>query len=163
MTKTKTNQTKQKLKGGCGCSSQQPGSFFSGGGSYIRQMKGGVALGPATYDAANSNAYPIFDSTADPTNPSAIVDARQLPNITGGKRRIRKTKGGKTKKTKRRNSIGGSRKRRIYKGGQDPILQHYNQNLITSGNTVIGAYTGADIVTANTSDLAKPFVTPHFL
>lgn len=118
-------------------------SFFYGGRkSRKNQIKGGTALGPASlsnYDSTNQYTYPLFDVTQDPLNASAITDSRQLPNIVGGKKR-----------------------RRSLRGGSDAVIQNYNNNLLTNSNTIMGAVTGANIVTANTQDLYQPMSTPMF-
>lgn len=118
-------------------------SFFYGGRkSRKNQIKGGTALGSASlsnYDSTNQYTYPLFDVTQDPLNASAITDSRQLPNIVGGKRR-----------------------RRSLRGGSDAVIQNYNNNLLTNSNTIMGAVTGANIVTANTQDLYQPMSTPMF-
>jgi hypothetical protein len=152
----------KKMKGGCGCSGEksQP-SFFSGGEPEI--MRGGAALGPASFtpsDSANNYTYPYFKIDDSPTNANQIIDARQLPNpsISGGKRRTRRHK---TNKRKSKKNI--RRSYRKYKGGSDPIIKNYDNNLITNSNTIIGTYTGANIIGANTSDIVKPFSTPVFL
>ena len=154
-------KSQRKMKGGCDCSGQPAPSFFSSGQQSI--MKGGNALGPASFtpsDSASNYTYPLFNVTADPLNPTQITDSRQLPNppMTGGKRRTRRSKTSKrkSKKNKRRSY-------RKYKGGSDQILQNYDNNLLTNSNTIMGAYTGANIVSANTSDISKPFSTPPFL
>jgi hypothetical protein len=166
MTRKYSKRRSNKMKGGCGCSGQQSGStFFSGGENTI--IKGGNALGPASFTQADSTSnytYPLFDVTATPLNANQITDARQLPNppISGGKRRTRKNKTTKrkSKKNKRRSY---RRTFRRYKGGQDQIIHNYNNNLLSNSNTVMGAYTGANIVTANTTDQTQPFSTPAFL
>jgi hypothetical protein len=157
-----------KMKGGCGCSnqphdSQSPSSFFSGGSN--NTIKGGAALGPASFtqsDSTSNYTYPLFDVTASPLNANQITDARQLPNpvISGGKKRTRKSKKSKSKKNKRRSYRRSYRK---YKGGSDEILKNYDNNLLSKSNTIMGAYTGANIVSANTTDISKPFSTPPFL
>ena len=118
-------------------------SFFYGGRkSRKNQIKGGTALGPASlsnYDSTNQYTYPLFDVTKDPLNASAITDSRQLPNIVGGKKR-----------------------RRSLRGGSDAMIHNYNNNLLTNSNTIMGAVTGANIVTANTQDLYQPMSTPMF-
>jgi hypothetical protein len=145
---------KNTKKGGCGCSGQQSThpSIFSGGS----------ALGPASltnYDPNYQSTYPLFDVNSDPLNASAIVDTRQLPNMVGGKRRRRKSTSKKTKKGSRKTY----RKRKTMKGGADPLIQNYNNNLLTNSNTIMGSVTGANIVSGNTHDLEQPFVTPKFL
>jgi hypothetical protein len=143
-------KSQRKMKGGCGKGS----CFFSGGG----------ALGPASFtqsDSTSNYTYPLFDVTADPLNANQITDARQLPNppISGGRRRRTR----KSKTNKRKSKKNNRRSNRRYKGGQDQILNNYNNNILSNSNTIMGAYTGANIVTANTTDQTQKFSTPAFL
>jgi hypothetical protein len=162
----KRRKSNKKMKGGCGCSGQSTPSFFSGGQSSM--MKGGNALGPASFtpsDSASNYTYSIFNVNDDPLNPNQITDARQLPNppISGGRRRrTRKSKTSK-RKSKKNNRRSYRRSYRKYKGGSDQFIKNYDNNLLSKSNTVMGAYTGANIVSANTTDISKPFSTPPFL
>lgn len=118
-------------------------SFFYGGRkSKNTRIKGGTALGPASltnYDSTNQYTYPLFDVTQDPLNASAITDSRQLPNMVGGKKR-----------------------RRSLRGGSDAMFHNYNNNLLTNSNTIMGAVTGANILTATTQDVYQPATVPMF-
>jgi hypothetical protein len=118
-------------------------SFFNGRRqSNKKKIKGGTALGPASlsnYDSTNQYTYPLFDVTQDPLNASAITDSRQLPNMVGGKRR-----------------------KRSLRGGSDAMIHNYNNNLLTNSNTIMGALSGANIVTGNTTDLYSPGSIPMF-
>jgi hypothetical protein len=118
-------------------------SFFYGGRKSKKSLiKGGTALGPASlsnYDSTNQYTYPVFDVTQDPLNASAITDSRQLPNMVGGKKR-----------------------RRSLRGGSDAMFHNYNNNLLTNSNTIMGAVTGANILTATTQDVYQPATVPMF-
>ena len=169
----KSQKKSYKKGGGCGCSGQtpvEPPPFLYGGG--------GNTLGPASltnFDPTNQYTYSQFDVESDPLNSNRIIDTRQLPNFSfsGGKRRtIRYKKSNrsiKNKSNKNKNKNKNNKRRsyrksyKKYKGGSDPILQNYNNNLLTNSNTLQGHYTGANIVSGNTSDVSKPFSTPPFL
>jgi len=155
-------------RGGCGCSGEKPmvSSFLYGG----NKIKGGDTLGSPSltnYDPTNQYTYPQFDVKSDPLNSNQIIDSRQLPNfpLTGGKRRtIRYTINKKNNKTNKNNKRRSYRKLyKGHKGGSGPILQNYNNNLLTNSNTIDGQINGANIVSGNTSDVSKPFSTPLFL
>jgi len=57
------------------------------GGGCGNNMNGGNLL-PSQY------YYSLNDHNNDPIAPSNIIDSRQLPNLKGGRKRIRKMKGG---------------------------------------------------------------------
>jgi len=149
--KPSNKKSKRTMKrGGCSCNNSGSKSIFSGGKKKIR---GGFALGPASltnYDPTNQYTYSLFDVTKDPLNPSDVTDTRQLPNMTGGKKR-------RKRKTVR------CQKRRTLRGGADPIIKNYENNLISSSNTSAGAANAANIVTAQTADIYSPLSKPLFL
>jgi len=144
----KRKTVKKIKKGGCGCSGNTdvttpllPVRLISGGKrkSKTRKSKkskrksGGGYLGPASltnYDPSNVNTYSQNTYNNDPQTPSEITISRQLPNSSF--------------------FSGGCKKRRM-KGGADPYLQTYNNNLISNFalTSSTGALTGADIVTGN--------------
>ena len=145
----KRKSVKKTKKGGCGCSSNtdvptplQPVRLISGGkrkskkarkSKKSKRKSGGGYLGPASltnYDPSNVYTYSQNTYNNDPQTPSEITNARQLPNSS---------------------FFSGGRKKRTMKGGADPYLQTYNNNLISNFalTSSAGALTGADIVTGN--------------
>ena len=71
--KVNLSKKHKKMRGGCGCGNT---------------MHGGNLL-PSQY------YYPVNDHNNDPIAPSNIIDARQQPNLIGGrKNKMRKMKGG---------------------------------------------------------------------
>jgi hypothetical protein len=138
-----------KKKGGCGCQQSQqvqdspvnlPGTLFSGGkkrrtNRRRRSIKGGDALGPASltnFDPDFKYTYPVNDHVNDPLAPSNIVDVRMQPNMTGGKRRRRK-----------------SRSRKLKGGSSDPFIKAYESNTLSSPpfTSIAGASTAVNIIT----------------
>lgn len=70
---SRSRKNKQNIKkGGCGC-----GNTMHGGN-----------LVPSQY------YYSLNDHNNDPISPANVVDARQQPNLTGGRKKMRKMKGG---------------------------------------------------------------------
>ena len=144
---------KGRKKGGCGC---QSNSLFKGGKMKMkkrtRRMKGGYALGPASltdFDPGSKFTIPFNDFMNDPSASANVVDARQLPNMIGGRRRLKKN---------------------MKKGGSgDPYINAYNSNAISTlpmtsvnGSTnVVDIITGKDNPMMNYSDnivTGKPFI-----
>jgi hypothetical protein len=70
--KVNISKKHKKMGGGCGC-----GNNMHGGN-----------LPPSQY------YYSLNDHNNDPIAPANIIDSRQQPNLTGGRKRIRKMKGG---------------------------------------------------------------------
>jgi hypothetical protein len=148
-----------KKKGGCGCQQGQqaqdspvglPGTLFSGGGRRRRRssrrrrtMKGGDALGPASltnFDPGFNFTYPVNTHMNDPLAPENVMSVRMQPNMTGGKRRRRKT-----------------RSRKLRGGSADPFIKAYESNTLSSPpvTSLAGAANAANIVTGQ----ANPAMT----
>ena len=70
--KTNLSKKHKKMGGGCGCDNN---------------MNGGN-LQPSQY------YYSLNDHNNDPIAPSNIIDSRLQPNLTGGRKKMRKIKGG---------------------------------------------------------------------
>jgi hypothetical protein len=148
--KTYKKWLSKKKRGGCGCQNGQqtqdspanlPGTLFSGGRRRrrrrTRRMKGGDALGPASltdFDPGFKYTYPLNDHMNDPLAPSNIVDVRMQPNMTGGRRRCRKSR---------------SRSRRMRGGSSDPYIKAYESNTLSSPpfTSLSGASNAANIIT----------------
>lgn len=69
---SKKHKKNIKMDGGCGC-----GNNMHGGN-----------LQPSQY------YYPLNDHNNDPITSANIIDVRQQPNLTGGRKKMRKMKGG---------------------------------------------------------------------
>jgi hypothetical protein len=126
---------KMKLKrGGCGCNKASPQPILPN-----KQMGGNTFsmrnyYGPANYDNA-------------PTNPDAIVSARNLlPMQSGGK--SRKFKNKKVRKTKRKRS----KKMKKMMGGDPLLANSMSTNPVLSFGNLNWASTGTNIVN-NTQNL----------
>ena len=149
--KTYKKWLNKKKRGGCGCQQGQPAqdsstglpaTLFSGGRRRRRRstrrrrtIKGGDALGPASltnFDPGFKYTYPLNDHMNDPLAPSNIVDVRMQPNMTGGKRRRRK-----------------SRSRKMRGGSADPFIKAYESNTLSSPpiTSLAGAANAANIIT----------------
>ena len=127
--KRKTYKNK-KMRGGCGCMMEQQGGSRAKR-RFTQKKKGGSDFGPASYtnfDDAYSKHYAENSYQTDPQHMQ--VSARNLPNM-----------------------VGGSRRRRMKKGGYS--LDRQFSNPITSFMTSAGAVNAADTYSM------KNHVDPH--
>lgn len=107
----------KKMKGGCGgCMMEQQGGKSKR--RFTQKKMGGSDFGPASYTSSHdSYTYPINTHQVDPLHMQ--ISSRNLPNMTGG-----------------------SRRRRIKKGGYS--LDRQFSNPVTSFMTSAGAVNAAD-------------------
>jgi hypothetical protein len=130
----KYNKNKIKRGGGCGCDKnvdQVPN----------RQL-GGAAFNSTILENQQYTYGREDYSGGAPTNPSSIVDSRQLSNQIGGKKKRTK----KAKKNKRRRSM---RKKMI--GGAGPMDTNtlFNFGNLGSSNNMLGYITGQQPISPN--------------
>lgn len=152
-TLSKRNKRTSCKRGGCGgCPQQQPlvkSPGFFAGGKRNKKCSGGGALGPASlpadFDTDHKFSYSFSDHADDPLNPAVQIGSRQLPNITGGKKRKNKT----NRKSKR--------------GGGDQMLDSYNKNLLSTGVSLPGAEMGKQIISGNPEQYDSTLKTPAFI
>lgn len=140
---SKTRRTLKKLKGGCGCQSQNK---ISGGGNNL------PAPSFTNFDTYNKYIIPYNTSVGlpggDPIDASNIVSTRMQPNMVGGKSKCkgkRQSKKNKKSMKKRFFTLVKNSKRRRYKGGNN-YLNLINGNIQSSIFQTTGMSTTSNVI-----------------